>query len=75
MEKMVRAKSAIILTICSSPIVQVSDITDDDGRTDKELWDVLINLYTTSNAQEVINVEQELEALQFEDVQNWVKHM
>lgn len=74
LKAMVEAKSSIILTLGSSPLAQLSDIIDDDERTAKELWDAVIKLYTTSNAQAIINLEQELEGLRFDDGQSWEKH-
>lgn len=71
---MVKAKSSIILTLSSSPLAQLSDIIDDDDRTAKELGDAFVKLYTTSNAQAILNLDQELEALSFEDGKSWEKH-
>lgn len=51
LKAMVESKSSIILTLGSSPLAQLNNIIDDDDLTAKELWDALVKLYTTSNAQ------------------------
>lgn len=61
----------IILTLGTSLISKVSDIIDDDENTVQDLWDGIVNLQTNSNAQAIISIEQELEALHFEDFKNW----
>lgn len=55
------------LTLGTGRLTQVSKIVDDDERKAKELWDELEHLYTTLNLQRVINLNQELENLQYED--------
>lgn len=64
---MVEAKSYIIMTFGSSSSAQISNITEEDDRTAKERWDDLVKLYKTSKEQSIINVEQELEALIYDD--------
>jgi len=60
LEAMIKAKSSIVLSLGSGPLAQLSAIIDDDERTAKELWDGLTRLYTTSNAQAIFNLENEL---------------
>lgn len=71
----VRAKSTIVLTLGDAPLAQLSDVIDDDDRSAKELWDAIARTYTTSNAQAIINLEQELEKLSFDEKTTWEKHL
>lgn len=69
-----RAKSTIVLTPGDAPLAQLSDVIDDDDRSAKELWDAIARTYTASNAQAIINLEQELENLSFDEKNTWEKH-
>lgn len=67
----VKAKSAMTLTLGTTTIAQVGYIVDDDDRIAKDLWNSLEKLYDTSTTQAIINIQQQLEALQIVDGQNW----
>lgn len=73
--KMVRAKCSIILTFGSYPLLKLVNIIDDDNKTAKDLSYAVVKLYLSSNSQLIINLEQELEALRFDDNGNWETHL
>lgn len=57
----------MILTLGNGPLYQLSKIVDEDKNFTKELYDAVVKLYKTSNAQKIFNLEQELENLHFKD--------
>ena len=72
---MVKAKTAIILSLGTSPLAQLAELIDDDDKTAKQLWDALAKLHTTSNAQLIINLQHELENLSYKDGEVREKHL
>lgn len=68
---MVKDKCSIVLTLESSPLAQFADIIEDDNKTAKDFWDAVVQIYKASNAQVIIKLEQELEALRLDDNGNW----
>lgn len=67
MQAMIKAKTSVILSLGSGPLVQLSNLIDDDDRTAKELLEAIARLYTTSNTQVVLNLQSELNQLRFKD--------
>ena len=71
---MVGAKASIILNLDDvRPLAQTAEIVNNEFRTASDLWEALKKLYTTSNAQAIINLNQDSENLEFKDwtLQDW----
>lgn len=72
---MIRTKSCIVLTWDVGLLEQASVIIDEDECTAKELWIVLEKKYTTSNAQAVLNLQIEMENMEYKDGNKWKERM
>ena len=70
-----KARSSIVMTLDKGPMAQVGHIIDDRSKTAKDLWDALEKLYTTSNTQTIINLNQALNSMRFKDEGDWEKHI
>ena len=74
-ESVTKANSTIILCLFGFRLSKVRLMIDDDNVTAKELWDELERIYTSSNAQTILNLRQELDNLRFEDGERWDSHV
>lgn len=62
------AKTATIMTLGNSPMVQTMKITDEDRECAEYLQDVPGRLFTSSTEQRIINLLQESEKLKFKQL-------
>ena len=72
---MIKAKSTIFLCLGDSPLDKVRRLVDEDDTTAKQLWDELEKIYTSSNAQSILNLRQELDNLRYEEDKSWEEHI
>ena len=74
-ELMIKAKSTIVLCLGDSPLAKVRRFVDDDETTAKQLRDELEKIYTSSNAQSILNLRQELDNLRYKEEKSWDDHV
>lgn len=56
-------------------MAKTGHIVDDDSKTAKDLWEALVNMYTTTNAQAILNLRTLLDGLKYDDKTKFEKHM
>ncbi len=74
-KKRIVAKSNIVLSLGPTPAAAVATAIDDDSMTVKDLWEELLKLYTTLNAQQILNLLREIEVLRLKDESEFNQHV
>ena len=75
LELTTKDKSIIILCLGDSALSKVRRTVDDDNKTAKALWLELSEIYTTSNAQAILNLRNEIDGLKFKNDDGWDAHV
>lgn len=68
---MIKAETAIILTLDGGPLVQMILLIEEDELTTKDLWEELLKTYDASKDQFLINLQQKIEYFHFMIGQEW----